>query len=474
MEAFYILLLVFGILVLFLYIINIFERKGEDSDFNDLSTCKSTSDFTRFRRVKELQYDLEQSNVKVNQLTVKVQNLEFIKSKCDADALISQNKINELKWLVDSKERQLSAKEKEIQTLNFDLSNKKAVINGLNFEKNELRDLNAKLNKELDEAEYVYRELYDKYECAKSDIMNLDQKVDDFDQMINAKNPFDYVAHLRAHALEHASEYEKMNVETLASLFKYQYKFEYLLAIYPELRAYREDDAYLQYMQEEEQRCNIINWISDAEYSKLSEIEREQLAVDRYIENYKNKWTSWEKGRNYEIYVAYMLFNDKSILDDGYDIIQEGLNKKLEDKGRDIIATHRKTGQVLIVQCKNWSEHSIIRENVIFQLYGSYMQWLVDNHKNLTDDVVPCLYYTCDLSPVAEECARMLKVKCVKLPMGKFPAIKCNVNKNTNQLIYHLPFDRHYDLVKINAKGKGYKFSIAEAIKEGFRRAYNH
>ena len=208
MEAFYILLLVFGILVLFLYIINIFERKGEDSDFNDLSTCKSTSDFTRFRRVKELQYDLEQSNVKVNQLTVKVQNLEFIKSKCDADALISQNKINELKWLVDSKERQLSAKEKEIQTLNFDLSNKKAVINGLNFEKNELQDLNAKLNKELDEAEYVYRELYDKYECAKSDITNLEQKVDDFDQMINAKNPFDYVAHLRAHALEHIKEYE--------------------------------------------------------------------------------------------------------------------------------------------------------------------------------------------------------------------------------------------------------------------------
>lgn len=109
MEAFYILLLVFGILVLFLCIINIFERKGKEPDLNDLSTCKSTSDFTRFRRVKELQYDLEQSNVKVNQLTVKVQNLEFIKLKCDADALISQNKINELKRLVDSKERQLSA-----------------------------------------------------------------------------------------------------------------------------------------------------------------------------------------------------------------------------------------------------------------------------------------------------------------------------------------------------------------------------
>lgn len=421
MEAFYILLLVFGILVLFLYIINIFERKGEDSDFNDLSTCKSSSDFTRFRRVKELQYDLEQSNVKVNQLTVKVQNLEFIKSKCDADALISQNKINELKWLVDSKERQLSAKEKEIQTLNFDLSNKKAVINGLNFEKNELQDLNAKLNKELDEAEYVYRELYDKYECAKSDITNLEQKVDDFDQMISAKNPFDYVAHLRAHALEHIKEYEDKKVDELAELFKYQYKFEYLLSIYPELRKFKDDDAYINYMHEEEKRCNIKNWLSDEEYFQLSEEGREQLAVDRYISD-SSKWSDWEKGRNYEIYCAYILYNE------GYDIIQEGLNKKLEDKGRDIIAIHRESGKVLIVQCKNWK--SEVRENIIFQLFGSYAQWLFENGRKLYDpDVVPWIYVTGSVSPVAQDCAKMLKIQIRHLPMGPFPPIKCNVNK---------------------------------------------
>lgn len=461
MEAFYILLLVFGILVFFLYIINIFERKGEDSDFNDLSTCKSTSDFTRFRRVKELQYDLEQSNVKVNQLTVKVQNLEFIKSKCDADALISQNKINELKWLVDSKERQLSAKEKEIQTLNFDLSNKKAVINGLNFEKNELQDLNAKLNKELDEAEYVYLELYDKYECAKSDITNLEQKVDDFDQMISAKNPFDYVAHLRAHALEHIKEYEDKKADELAELFKYQYKFEYLLSIYPELRKFKDDDAYINYMHEEEKRCNIKNWLSDEEYFQLSEEGREQLAVDRYISD-SSKWSDWEKGRNYEIYCAYILYNE------GYDIIQEGLNKKLEDKGRDIIAIHRESGKVLIVQCKNWK--SEVRENIIFQLFGSYAQWLFENGRKLYDpDVVPWIYVTGSVSPVAQDCAKMLKIQIRHLPMGPFPPIKCNVNKNTGEKIYHLPFDRHYDLVKINAKGKGYKFEIAEAIQEGFR-----
>lgn len=368
--------------------------------------------------------------------------------------------------LIRQLESDVESKLKMINKQTVELSNQKTVVHGLNFEKNELQDLNAKLKKELDEAEYIYRELYDKYECAKSDIKNLEQKVDDFDQMINAKNPFDYVAHLRAHALEHKNMYIDSNVEGLASLFKYQYKFEYLLSIYPELGKFKDDDAYINYMHEEEKRCNIRNWLSDNEYFQMTEQGREQLAVDRYISD-SSKWSDWEKGRNYEIYCAYKLFNED------YDIIQEGLNKKLEDGGRDIIATHKKTGKILIVQCKNWS--SLVRENVVFQLYGSFVQWKLDNEDKIKSvEVEPWLYITCDLSPEAIKCANLLGVKVRRLPMDRFPAIKCNINHNTGHKIYHLPFDRHYDLVKINAKGKGYKFEIAEAIQEGFRRAYNH
>jgi len=298
-------------------------------------------------------------------------------------------------------------------------------------------------------------------------IKELDGKIASFENIINSKNPFDYVAHLRAHALEHINEYVGKNVEELAKLFKYQYKLEYLLSIYPELDAYKNDDAYLQYMQEEEERCNIKHWLKNDEYDKLSEIEREQLAVDRYIDNYNGKWTDWEKGRNYEIYCAYILYNE------GFDIIQEGLNKRLEDKGRDIIAVHKDTGKTLIVQCKNWVGY--VRENIVFQLFGSYAQWLVDNNRKLEENGVEAwLYVTGPLSDEALRCAQELNIHVRYLPMDKFPAIKCNVNHNTGQKIYHLPFDRHYELVKINAKGKGYKFSIAEAIKEGFRRAYNH
>lgn len=411
--------------------------------------------------LKGKERELERKTVLLSNSNKLVDSLSLEKANLEESLSNATNKVSNLKELLTKETKskeyyaaEMDAKQKSIDDLKIENADFLVTINKMGKKMDAKDQAIARLNKQCDEV---------------STALKLkESQIEQFENIISSKNPFDYVAHLRAHALEHSKEYEKMNVEALTSLFKYQYKFEYLLSIYPELKVYRNDDAYLQYMQEEEERCNIKNWLVDNEYEKLSETEREQLAVDRYIDNFNYKWTNWEKGRNYEIYVAYMLYNA------GYDIIQEGLNKKLEDKGRDIIATHRKNGRILIVQCKNWSEHSMIRENVIFQLYGSYMQWLVDNSKTLSDDVVPCLYYTCQLSPVAKECAKMLKVECVYMPIGRFPAIKCNINKNTKEAIYHLPFDRHYDLVKINAKGKGYMFEISKAIEAGFRRAYNH
>lgn len=403
-------------------------------------------------KVSLLQKELNEQSIKVDEL--------------QKSANSYKGQMAEYKWMVDAKETQLSIKEKEIEKFQFELANKKSIIQGLNCEKNELADSLKIAQEENSKADRAYSELYEKCDACEEEIERLNEQIDSFDKIINNKNPFDYVAHLRAHALEHVHEYVGKNVEELAELFKYQYKFEYLLSIYPELRVYKNDDVYINYMHEEEKRCNIKNWLTDEEYNHLSEVGREQLAVDRYITS-SSKWTDWEKGRNYEIYCAYILFNE------GYDIIQEGLNKKLEDKGRDIIAVHQKTGKTLIVQCKNWIGY--VRENIVFQLFGSYAQWLVDNDRKLGDKSVEAwLYVTGPLSDEAQRCAQKLDVHVRHLPMEKFPAIKCNVNHNTGQLIYHFPFDRHYDLVKINARGKGYKFSVAEAINEGFRRAYNH
>lgn len=445
-----ILLIIIGVLVvvIFILLINAFQKNGQAYDVQSFQWKINNLRNELYSKKQDLQRQLVQNQkLKDENRTLKESNNS------------SQNEVSSLSYKLSQNARVLSRCQTEV-------SNKNDIIQGLNFQCNELKDSLNAARVDADKADWAYIEMSEKIEDAENEISRLNDYIESFENMINGKNPFDYVAHLRAHALEHVHEYVGKNVEELAELFKYQYKFEYLLSIYPELRVYKNDDAYINYMHEEEKRCNIKNWLTDEEYNHLSEVGREQLAVDRYITG-SSKWTDWEKGRNYEIYCAYILFNE------GYDIIQEGLNKKLEDKGRDIIAVHQKTGKTLIVQCKNWIGY--VRENIVFQLFGSYAQWLVDNDRKLGDKSVEAwLYVTGPLSDEAQRCAQKLDVHVRHLPMEKFPAIKCNVNHNTGQLIYHFPFDRHYDLVKINARGKGYKFSVAEAINEGFRRAYNH
>lgn len=445
-----ILLIIIGVLVvvIFILLISAFQKNGQAYDVQSFQWKINNLRNELYSKKQDLQRQLIlNQKLKDENRTLKESNNS------------SQNEVSSLSYKLSQNARELSRCQTEV-------SNKNDIIQGLNFQCNELKESLNAARVDADKADWAYIEMSEKIEGAENEISRLNDYIESFENMINGKNPFDYVAHLRAHALEQVHEYVGKNVEELAELFKYQYKFEYLLSIYPELRVYKNDDAYINYMHEEEKRCNIKNWLTDEEYNHLSEVGREQLAVDRYITS-SSKWTDWEKGRNYEIYCAYILFNE------GYDIIQEGLNKKLEDKGRDIIAVHQKTGKTLIVQCKNWIGY--VRENIVFQLFGSYAQWLVDNDRKLGDKSVEAwLYVTGPLSDEAQRCAQKLDVHVRHLPMEKFPAIKCNVNHNTGQLIYHFPFDRHYDLVKINARGKGYKFSVAEAINEGFRRAYNH
>ena len=445
-----ILLIIIGVLVvvIFILLISAFQKNGQAYDVQSFQW-----------KINNLRNELYSKKLDLQRQLIQNQKLKDENRTLKESNNSSQNEVSSLSYKLSQNARVLSRCQTEV-------SNKNDIIQGLNFQCNELKDSLNAARVDADKADWAYIEMSEKIEDAENEIRRLNDYIESFENMINGKNPFDYVAHLRAHALEHVHEYVGKNVEEIAELFKYQYKFEYLLSIYPELRVYKNDDAYINYMHEEEKRCNIKNWLTDEEYNHLSEVGREQLAVDRYITS-SSKWTDWEKGRNYEIYCAYILFNE------GYDIIQEGLNKKLEDKGRDIIAVHQKTGKTLIVQCKNWIGY--VRENIVFQLFGSYAQWLVDNDRKLGDKSVEAwLYVTGPLSDEAQRCAQKLDVHVRHLPMEKFPAIKCNVNHNTGQLIYHFPFDRHYDLVKINARGKGYKFSVAEAINEGFRRAYNH
>jgi hypothetical protein len=63
-------------------------------------------------------------------------------------------------------------------------------------------------------------------------------------------------------------------------------------------------------------------------------------------------------------------------------------------------------------------------------------------------------------------------------PIWNFPRIKCNIwnNENWNKTkIYHLPMDQQYDRIKIwTNKEDFYAFTVEEAEKKWFRRAFKH
>ena len=60
-----------------------------------------------------------------------------------------------------------------------------------------------------------------------------------------------------------------------------------------------------------------------------------------------------------------------------------------------------------------------------------------------------------------------------KKPLTKdYPMIKCNINKNTREKIFHLPFDPAYDTIIIgNVEGEKYVETVQEAVDLNFRHA---
>src|SRR5207249_2985932 len=99
-------------------------------------------------------------------------------------------------------------------------------------------------------------------------------------------------------------------------------------------------------------------WLTDAEYKKLPNIEKYQLALHRYWQKKKSRW---EIGRDYERFIGYQY--EKS----GCAVHYHGIVEGLEDLGRDLIAT--KGDHIEIIQCKYWSQERTIYEKHVFQLF---------------------------------------------------------------------------------------------------------
>lgn len=245
------------------------------------------------------------------------------------------------------------------------------------------------------------------------------------------------------------------------------YKYEVLIGLFPELSTYIEDFESIKQLNDFRNLDNLQNdydrvrdYISSEEYARLNVDERNQRALNSYI-NRKNK-SKWQIGRDYEMHIAY-LYRSK-----GWTVIQYGIEKKLEDMGRDLIVIGK--DKILIVQCKYWSETKLIHEKHIAQLYGSTVEYALNNrilNGNIT--VEPVFVTNIDLSETAKRFAQTLKVTVHKIDMGIFPRIKCNVNNS--EKIYHLPFDQQYDRTKIENKDEMYAFTVKDAVEAGFRRA---
>jgi hypothetical protein len=269
------------------------------------------------------------------------------------------------------------------------------------------------------------------------------------------------VSALKAQAKEAVSRYKLM-----------EYKYAYLLSVFPELEQFVDNiDSLRSFDLELNNSLTEIQddfdrsayFLTKEEYHSLTEDVRNQLALDRYVEGTKS---NWQIGRDYEMYVGYRYEKD------GYDVEYFGIEERLNDLGRDIIA--KKNNITKIIQCKYWAQDKFIRENHIAQLYGTTIQYLLSN-KDKSNTIIPVLITNTKLSETAKTFSKYLKVSYVELfPLGDYPRIKCNTNRDADgneTRIYHLPFDQLYDRTTIKRKGDIYAFTVVDAIQRGFRRA---
>lgn len=225
-----------------------------------------------------------------------------------------------------------------------------------------------------------------------------------------------------------------------------------------------EDTKYFVEYSEEEREDEVTQYLTKEEYRKLPVAVRNQMALDRYWKRPKSKW---HIGKIYERYVGYLFEKD------GYNVDYVGITKGLEDLGRDIIATNKKDkNEIVIIQCKNWSQFRTIYEKHIFQFFGTVFQYK-DENKDKKVRAIFCT--TTKLSDLARRFGKELGIEMREEYKfdSSYPCIKCNINQSTKEKIYHLPFDQMYDKTKIiPSLGEFYCATVEEAEKAGFRRAF--
>ena len=283
--------------------------------------------------------------------------------------------------------------------------------------------------------------------------------------------------------------------ELLVQMREYRNRVEYYENLFPWLTDYVTEEDIGEVIQAQigggehdiDETDPVRRWLPQAEYDKLSEEDRCQMALERYVQS--RSGSAWHAGREYERYIGYRYEQD------GYDVTYEGAIKRKADYGRDLLA--KKNNQHLVIQCKRWREERTIREKHIQQLFGTTVEYMINElgvappwsfdsaapsqraqsgmlFGNTRDvEVEPVLEVTTKLSDDALRFADALGITVKITEFDRdYPRIKCNISPDGSK-IFHLPMDQMYDRVKIEPhKGEFFAKTVAEATDRGFRRAY--
>jgi hypothetical protein len=383
----------------------------------------------------KIEREKEREREATTHLKEKYEQIEDLRKKTAADEARAKTRIEKEMELIAHQREEMVEEEERIE----------------NKRKNMLDNIMNELDKNLADREKAYRWLAPMVADIKIAIQEMNRpfteqvKYRSMDSMVK-------VSILKA-------EKEKVLEENL--VLKYQ--MAYIRSAVPSV------DDIIEYDEEQStnERVQDDPWVFLAkdEYAMLSDTEKDKRALEYYKKRKKKKW---EIGRDFEQCIGYEC--EKL----GYAVQYYGIEKKYEDLGRDLIIENNRV--IRIIQCKYWSKNKTIHEKHIMQLYGTLVKYKIDNpHVNKPVDAVFITHTT--LSDTAKEFAIALNIDFIEnVELREYPIIKCNVNRIGDgkiTRIYHLPMDLQYDKIKMNKKeGDFYAWTIEEAERNGFRRAY--
>ena len=156
-----------------------------------------------------------------------------------------------------------------------------------------------------------------------------------YNQAMKTSNPFRHVAEMYADwetivyekaahfqrtkphpAIKRAEEIKELREKTRTHIREFKemkFKYLFLLDAFPELKQYVDDAEALAHLADykdfedfKNERDEVFDWVSPEEYRNMSEVKRNQLALDRYKNRPKNRW---EIGIEYELFIGCFRFN---------------------------------------------------------------------------------------------------------------------------------------------------------------------